>query len=137
MMDFGSHKKGFDAYFKDYAFHLVEANRPMNYDNFHTSLREVLAVMTNNRKLMEDVEAYRTGEENYDMCEALKGIQEEGIAIGRELGLEQGLEQGILGMAELFRELGLSDDWMIEKLREKFSMTREEAEQVLAGTKKG
>ena len=37
MMDFGSHKKGFDAYFKDYAFHLVEANRPMNYDNFHTS----------------------------------------------------------------------------------------------------
>src|SRR5699024_185711 len=96
MMDFGSHKKGFDAYFKDYAFHLVEANRPMNYDNFHTSLREVIAVMTNNRKLMEDVEAYRTGEENYDMCEALKGIQEEGIAIGRELGLEQGLEQGIL-----------------------------------------
>ena len=83
MMDFGSHKKGFDAYFKDYAFHLVEANRPMNYDNFHTSLREVIAVMTNNRKLMEDVEAYRTGEENYDMCEALKGIQEEGIAIGR------------------------------------------------------
>ena len=137
MMDFGSHKKGFDAYFKDYAFHLVEANRPMNYDNFHTSLREVIAVMTNNRKLMEDVEAYRTGEENYDMCEALKGIQEEGIAIGRELGLEQGLEQGILGMAELFRELGLSDDWMIEKLREKFSMTRQEAERVLAGTKKG
>ena len=137
MMDFGSHKKGFDAYFKDYAFHLVEANRPMSYDNFHTSLREVIAVMTNNRKLMEDVEAYRTGEENYDMCEALKGIQEEGIAIGRELGLEQGLEQGILGMAELFRELGLSDDWMIEKLREKFSMTRQEAERVLAGTKKG
>ena len=170
MMDFGGHKGRFDVYFKDYAFHLVEANRPMNYGNFHTSLREVLeilpyrndkekmrklinerkeyrtldretmeviAVMTNNRKLMEDVEAYRTGEEKYDMCEALKGIQEEGIAIGRELGLEQGLEQGILGMAELFRELGLSDDWMIEKLREKFSMTREEAEQVLAGTKKG
>ncbi len=22
-------------YFKDYAFHLVEANRPMNYSNFH------------------------------------------------------------------------------------------------------
>ena len=100
--------------------------------------------MTNNRKLMEDVEAYRTGEENYDMCEALKGIQEEGIAIGRELGLEQGLEQrleqrleqGIRGMAELFRELGLPDERIIGKLREKFSMTRQEAERVLAGAEK-
>ena len=112
-------------------------NGRKEYRTLDRETMEVIAVMTNNRKLMEDVEAYRTGEENYDMCEALKGIQEEGIAIGRELGLEQGLEQGILGMAELFRELGLSDDWMIEKLREKFSMTREEAEQVLAGTKKG
>ena len=45
MMDFGSHKGRFDAYFKDYAFHLVEANRPMDYDNFHTPLREVLEIL--------------------------------------------------------------------------------------------
>lgn len=106
------------------------------YRRLDRETMEVIAVMTNNRKLMEDVEAYRTGEENYDMCEALKGIQEEGIAIGRELGLEQGLEQGIRGMAELFRELGLPDERIIGKLREKFSMTRQEAERVLAGAEK-
>ena len=106
------------------------------YRRLDRETMEVIAVMTNNRKLMEDVEAYRTGEENYDMCEALKGIQEEGIAIGRELGLEQGLEQGIRGMAELFRELGLPDERIIGKLKEKFSMTRQEAERVLAGAEK-
>lgn len=106
------------------------------YRRLDRETMEVIAVMTNNRKLMEDVEAYRTGEENYDMCEALKGIQEEGIAIGRELGLEQGLEQGIRGMAELFRELGLPDERIIGKLKEKFSMTRQEAERVLAGVEK-
>ena len=52
-------------------------------------------------------------------------------------GMGEGKMEGIQGMAELFRELGLSDERMIEKLREKFSMTRQEAERVLAGTKKG
>lgn len=85
---------------------------------------------------MGDVEAYSTGEESYDMCEALKGIQEEGIEIGRKLGREQGLEQGIRGMAEIFREMGLPDERIIGKFREKFSMTRQEAERVLAATKK-
>ena len=165
MMDFGMHKGSFDACFKDYAFHLVEVNRPMEYEHFHTPVREVLEIlplradreemrrlindrqeyrkldketmevivtMTGNRKLMEDLEAYRTSEESYDMCEAMKGIQEEGIEIGRELGIEQ----GIRGMAELFQELGLPDERIIGKLSEKFSMSRQKAEKMLAGIKR-
>lgn len=40
-------------------------------------------------------------------------------------------------MAELFRELGLPDKRILGKLREKFFMTRQEAERGLAGAKKG
>ena len=105
----------------------------MNYENFHTPLREVLeilpcrndkqkmkelingrkeyrrqdretkeeiAVMTSNRKLMEDVEAYRTQEESYDMCEALKGIQEEGIEKGT--GIRTGTGTGNTGDGRAF-----------------------------------
>lgn len=58
----------------------------------------MIAVMINNRKPMEDVEAYQV-DKSYDMCEALKGIQEDGITIGLEKGLakrrEAGMEAGV------------------------------------------
>ena len=107
-------------------------NDRQEYRKLDKETMEVIATMTGNRKLMEDLEAYRTSEESYDMCEAMKGIQEEGIEIGRE----QGIEQGIRGMAELFQELGLPDERIIGKLSEKFSMSRQKAEKILAGIKR-
>ena len=107
-------------------------NDRQEYRKLDKETMEVIATMTGSRKLMEDLEAYRTSEESYDMCEAMKGIQEEGIEIGRE----QGIEQGIRGMAELFQELGLSDERIIGKLSEKFSMSRQKAEKILAGIKR-
>ncbi len=107
-------------------------NDRQEYRKLDKETMEVIATMTGSRKLMEDLEAYRTSEESYDMCEAMKGIQEEGIEIGRE----QGIEQGIRGMAELFQELGLPDERIIGKLSEKFSMSRQKAEKMLAGIKK-
>lgn len=107
-------------------------NDRQEYRKLDKETMEVIATMTGSRKLMEDLEAYRTSEESYDMCEAMKGIQEEGIEIGRE----QGIEQGIRGMAELFQELGLPDERIIGKLGEKFSMSRQKAEKILAGIKR-
>ena len=107
-------------------------NGRQEYRKLDKETMEVIATMTGSRKLMEDLEAYRTSEESYDMCEAMKGIQEEGIEIGRE----QGIEQGIRGMAELFQELGLPDERIIGKLSEKFSMSRQKAEKILAGIKR-
>ena len=107
-------------------------NDRQEYRKLDKETMEVIATMTGSRKLMEDLEAYRTSEESYDMCEAMKGIQEEGIEIGRE----QGIEQGIRGMAELFQELGLPDERIIGKLSEKFSMSRQKAEKILAGIKR-
>ena len=107
-------------------------NDRQEYRKLDKETMEVIVTMTGNRKLMEDLEAYRTSEESYDMCEAMKGIQEEGIEIGRE----QGIEQGIRGMAELFQELGLPDERIIGKLSEKFSMSRQKAEKMLADIKR-
>ena len=107
-------------------------NDRQEYRKLDKETMEVIVTMTGSRKLMEDLEAYRTSEESYDMCEAMKGIQEEGIEIGRE----QGIEQGIRGMAELFQELGLPDERIIGKLSEKFSMSRQKAEKILAGIKR-
>ena len=107
-------------------------NDRQEYRKLDKETMEVIVTMTGNRKLMEDLEAYRTSEESYDMCEAMKGIQEEGIEIGRELGIEQ----GIRGMAELFQELGLPDERIIGKLSEKFSMSRQKAEKMLADIKR-
>ena len=122
--------------------HLLTARRSgkagylWEYRKLDKETMEVIATMTGNRKLMEDLEAYRTSEESYDLCEAMKGIQEEGIEIGRELGRKQGIEQGIRGMAELFQELGLPDERIIGKLSEKFSMSRRKAEKMLADIKR-
>lgn len=46
---------------------------------------------------------------------------------GRKSGLEQGLEQGINALISTCRELGVSNEEIIAKLMEKFSLTEDEA----------
>lgn len=109
-------------------------NGRKEYRSLDRETMEVIAVMTNNRKLMEDVEAYRV-DESYDMCEALKGIQEDGITIGLEKGLakgrEIGMETGIRGAVASMRECSISDSVILQKLQDKFALTRQRAEEFL------
>ena len=113
-------------------------NGRKEYRSLDRETMEVIAVMTNNRKLMEDVEAYRV-DESYDMCEALKGIQEDGITIGMEKGLERGLakgreigmETGIRGAVASMRECSIPDSVILQKLQDKFALTRQRAEEFL------
>ena len=160
MMDFGEGPEAFRDCFRDYGFLLVRADRPMDYGKFRTSLREVLevlpyrkdkrrmmelvnsreayrsldqetmeviTVMTNNTRLMEDVRAHWEEEKDGDMCEALKGIQEDGIAIG----MEKGVEKGILALILSLRECMIPDSVILQKLQEKFALTRQKAEEYL------
>ena len=160
MMDFGEGPEAFRDCFRDYGFLLVRADRPMDYGRFRTSLREVLevlpyrkdkrrmmelvnsreayrsldretmeviTVMTNNTRLMEDVRAHWEEEKDGDMCEALKGIQEDGIAIG----MEKGVEKGILALILSLRECMIPDSVILQKLQEKFALTRQKAEEYL------
>lgn len=45
--------------------------------------------------------------------------------------LEKGREQGILGMVSALKELNISDNTILQKLKEKFMLTTEEAEEYL------
>lgn len=59
-------------------------------------------------------------EEMNEMCNWSEGIEERAIA--------RGLAQGMQGMAELLQELGWTEEAIIAKIMEKFSITQEEAE---------
>jgi len=65
------------------------------------------------------------------MCE----VMEQFIELGREEGLEIGREQGILNLVDAFREVGISDQIILQKMQDKFKLTREEAEAYLKNKK--
>lgn len=92
--------------------------------------------------------AENLGEEVNEMCNWSEGIEERatarGLAKGMAQGLEQGIQQGmkqgiqqgiqqgeILGALGVYLELGLTEEGVIAKMKEKFSLTQEEAEKYL------
>lgn len=48
-----------------------------------------------------------------------------------EKGREQGREQGIFGMVSALRDLNIPENTILQKLQEKFMLTKEEAEKYL------
>lgn len=64
-----------------------------------------------------------------DMCKALEDLRQEGIDIGIERGVEHGVEIGVTHFIEAFQEMGMSYEDTVRKLREKFGLTEENAEQ--------
>lgn len=49
----------------------------------------------------------------------------------REQGIEQGIKQGIQALIETCEECGLSEPEIIEKLKSKFNLSKEDAEKYL------
>ena len=52
---------------------------------------------------------------------------EKGIEQGRKQGIEQGLKTGILGMVSVLRGLNVTDEVILQKIQEKFMISKEEA----------
>ncbi len=109
---------------KDY----IEQNR-----NYFSKVDEetyrVAKMMLGADSYWKDVKSEEDGEMN--MCKALEDLRQEGIDIGMERGMERGLERGIdLGVfhfIEAFQEIGKSYEETMKKLKEKFSLTEEDA----------
>lgn len=86
-------------------------------------------------KMMLGAESYwkdiKSKKENggMDMCKALEDLRQEGIDIGIERGVEHGVEIGVTHFIEAFQEMGMSYEDTVRKLREKFGLTEENAEQ--------
>jgi len=66
-----------------------------------------------------------------DKEQELKDAKRHGREEGLEQGLEEGLEQGRKAMVETLRELNLSEEEILIKLKEKFLLSRKEAEKYL------
>lgn len=82
-------------------------------------------------KMMLGAESYwkdiKSKKENggMDMCKALEDLRQEGI----DIGVEHGVEIGVTHFIEAFQEMGMSYEDTVRKLREKFGLTEENAEQ--------
>ena len=57
------------------------------------------------------------------MCNLSKGVEEKGN--------EKEIETGIIAMISAFKELQIADDIILSKIREKFGLTQESAENYL------
>lgn len=56
---------------------------------------------------------------------------QENIEKGREEGREEGKAQGILGMISALRDLNIPDNTILQKLQEKFLLTKEESQKYM------
>ena len=70
------------------------------------------------------------------MCNLSEAIEEkaieqgleQGIERGIKQGIEQGIEQGIRGLVDILREMGTPREIIIDKIMEKFELTKAQAE---------
>ncbi|MGN8946657.1 hypothetical protein ACTNEF_16560 [Bariatricus sp. HCP28S3_E4] len=63
------------------------------------------------------------------MCKALEELYNEGIEIGMERGIERGMECGMVkGVVETLHDFGMEKDAAIQRVMQKFEMSREQAE---------
>ena len=53
---------------------------------------------------------------------------QENIERGMEQGLKQGIQRGIQSMVETLRELSVPEELILQKVQEKFNLTKEDAE---------
>lgn len=94
--------------------------------------RLVEYIFQGNLRMKSEVSAVMAGEvlETYADRMIAKGM-EEGIEKGMERGIERGIERGsIQTTIKMAREFGMSEEKLVERLMEEFSLGREEAERI-------
>lgn len=157
MVSFGSEEDGMSRYFADYPLRLFCINEITDFSCFHTELRllftamkyrrdrlrleellkqdpayrhveadtlEAVSVILNTAYLWEHRQEYKRmeEEERYDMCQAIQEWAEEERAAGRE--------EGIRAFIELCKEFQLPKEEIIRRIRQQFSYTADQAEQL-------
>ncbi len=94
------------------------------YSRIDSETRDMLEVAAN-IKIPEGHRVIEEGKERYDMCNAFEQMKLEWY--------EEGIEKGIRALIQICRELGVSDDIIIEKCAEKYEMTKEDASRYVTG----
>lgn len=103
-------------------------NNP-EYQHMDAETVEAMAVMLNAPQIWENREKYmqKDYEEEYNMCQALRELQED----ARNEGMQEGIEKGIEVLIEAYKEFGMARETTISKIVEKFQLSTESAENYL------
>jgi predicted transposase YdaD len=76
----------------------------------------------------------KKGEMGMQLCTALQNLREEGRKIGREEGRKEGreigIEMAIEKIIEVYLELGMQREFIINKVMEKFDISKKKAEEI-------
>lgn len=93
---------------------------------------EVMATLLKVPKIWEERGKYMNGnEEEYDMCQALQEMLMDERIEGKKAGIEEGIKEGIKAFIESGRELGIREDMVEAKLKEKFLLTDEDVQRYM------
>lgn len=124
----------------------AEAERSFTFDNedrfsaLDEDAFDVIVSVTGATELEQMKAEYRDKGGNINMCEAIRGMIEngrkegmkEGIKEGRKEGMTEGMKagvrEGIRALVEVCQDFGVSKEETVSKIMTKFSISREEAE---------
>lgn len=158
---FGEDKEEIDTLFADYPLRLYCIGEEKDFSLFNTELRtvfrtlkyrknkselkklveaepeyrhldrdtvEVMATLLKIPKIWEEREKYMNGnEEEYDMCQALQEM----LMDERIEGKKAGIKEGIKAFIESGRELGIREEIVEAKLKEKFLLADEDVQRYM------
>ena len=116
----------FESDFKHVADYFVQMRTKNDYVPSKETLEHVDAVLKTMSVLTQDArfeELQNNGEEVKTMCDALDKVEKKGV--------QQGIQQGIIALVESLKELGQSNEVIINKLMQKFGLTETEAKTYL------
>lgn len=101
-----------------------EKNREA-YSRIDSDTRNMLEVVANIKIPEKCKVVEEAGKERYDMCKAFEDMKQESF--------EEGIEKGIRVLIQTCKELGISDQVIIEKCAEKYEMTKEAVGRYMKG----
>lgn len=109
---------------------LVEAEP--EYRHLDRDTVEVMATLLKIPKIWEEREKYMNGnEEEYDMCQALQEMLMDERIEGKKAGIKEGIKEGIKAFIESGRELGIREEMVEAKLKEKFLLNDEDVQRYM------
>lgn len=103
---------------------VIEENREA-YSRIDSDTRNMLEVVANIKIPEKCKVVEEAGKERYDMCKAFEDMKQESF--------EEGIEKGIRILIQTCKELGISDQVIIEKCAEKYEMTKEAVGRYMKG----
>ena len=158
MMDMKNYPQELQGLIEDYHIHLLEVRKFKNLEYFHSDLRyvfgflqkekskeelkkyvqensgefehlcedayDMIGVMSHSSELLEHKKDNAGNEGGKNMCQAIKEMIED--------GRQEGRQEGMKVLVESFQELGISKEITFLKVKEKYRLTEEQANEKIA-----